>query len=58
MPPFESNTPKIDPACLPRLRPISLNDWPAFHRAHSSCFCCDDKPGRPICAIVNPPETT
>ena len=58
MPPLEYNTPKIDPACLPRLRPISLSDWRAFHRAHSSCFCCDDKPGRPICAIANPPETS
>ncbi len=50
MPPFKRSTPKIDPAPRPRLRPISLSDRPAFHCAHSSCFCCDDKPGRPICS--------
>ena len=52
MPPLAESTPKIDPACLPRLRPISLSDCPAFHRAHSSTFCCLDNPGRPICAIA------
>src|SRR6476646_3528551 len=31
---------------------ISLSDCPAFHRAHSSTFCCLDNPGRPICAIA------
>jgi len=51
MPPLRTTTPKIEAACLPKALPISLNDWPFFHRSHSSAFRSGDNPGRPLCAI-------
>jgi hypothetical protein len=51
IPPLRATTPKIDAACLPKALPISLNDWPFFHRSHSSAFRSADSPGRPICDI-------
>ena len=38
IPPLACKTPKIEPACLPNERPISLSDWPLFRRAQSSRF--------------------
>jgi len=37
-PPLDATTPWIDPGCLPKARPMSLSDSPAFQRAHSSRF--------------------
>jgi hypothetical protein len=38
MPPCRTTTLKIEAACLPRARPISLNDCPFFHRFHNSAL--------------------
>jgi hypothetical protein len=57
IPPRWATTPKIDAACFPNARPISLNDWPFFHRVHNSAFCSADNPGRPICAIYTSRST-
>jgi len=58
MPPLARNTPKTEPACLPRHRPISLSECPHFHRRQSSRFSSDDSPGRPVRAIVDPPSAS
>jgi len=34
--------------------PISLNDWPFFHRSQSSAFPPAKGPGRPICSYTPP----
>ena len=54
IPPFAAKTPWIEPACLPKARPISLSDCPDDNRSQSSLFCPNDNPGRPICPIVSP----
>lgn len=49
--------PKTDPAFLLSARPMSLSVSPAFYRRYSSIFCSADFPGRPVRAIVPPPQS-
>jgi hypothetical protein len=52
MPPRGNNTPRIELCHLPWTRPVSCNDWPAFHRRQISVFCVGESLER-FCWLIN-----
>src|SRR5258707_9924422 len=45
-PPYRDTRQRMEECSLPKARPISCNDCPAFQRRHMSPFCAAESPNR------------